>query len=80
MKLTIEPTNDFERVDGRMCRVWIGTDENGTPVRASIAVVQPQTHDAAQLASFDAELKALPRPGRRVVVTDLRFADDEAAP
>lgn len=79
MRLTLEPTAEFERIDGRMCRVWIGTDANGVPVRASIAVVSPQTHDAIHLASFDADLKALPRPQRRVVVTDLRFIDEEPA-
>jgi hypothetical protein len=80
VKLTIEPTSEFERIDGRMCRVWTGTDENGTPVRASIAVVQPQTHDESLLADFEANLKALPRPHRRIAITDLRFADEEAAP
>jgi hypothetical protein len=55
------------------CRIWEGVTDKGTPVKAWLRTVQPQTHDEAALAVFDAELKALPQPQKTVVITDLRF-------
>jgi hypothetical protein len=73
MKLTLEPTATIQNVDGVPCRIWEGATDAGTPVKAWIRTVQPQTHDKAALAVFDAELQALPEPRKTVLVTDLRF-------
>jgi hypothetical protein len=73
MKLTLEPTANIQNVDGVPCRIWEGVTDAGTPVKAWVRMVQPQTHDEAALAVFDAELQALPQPQKTVIVTDLRF-------
>lgn len=75
MKLTITPTAEFATVNGAPCRIWTGTDDAGTEIRAWIAVVQPQTHDEGLLAAFEAELRALPQP-RTAVSVDMRFVVD----
>lgn len=74
MKLTIEPTAEVNSLEGKPCRVWTGTDENGTPVKAWIRTVQPQTHDVDRLASFDRELSSL--PPMRPASIDFRFIAD----
>lgn len=61
MRLTLTPTAEIARVNGTECRVWTGRNEAGTEVRAWIAVVQPQTHDEARCAAFEAALRELPR-------------------
>lgn len=76
MKLTIEPTDRFESVNGQPHRIWKGTNEAGTPVHVYVRTIQPQTHDAAALEVFDRELKALPPPRRELVSFDLRMAVD----
>lgn len=73
MKLTLEPTNEIATVDGSPARVWIGMTDDGTPVKAFIRAVQPQTHDEAALAVFDRELQALPEPRPGALTVDLRF-------
>lgn len=60
MNLSLSPTGAIERVQGTPCRVWIGATEEGVPVKVWIAIVQPQTHDPAKLAAFEAALKELP--------------------
>lgn len=47
MILTLKPTAIFERVNGVKCRRWDGATDAGTPVRAFIPIIQPQTHDEA---------------------------------
>lgn len=59
MKLTIEPTDQIQPVNGQPCRVWKGEDERGTPVHVYVSALSPQTLDEDRLASFDRELKAL---------------------
>ena len=73
MKLTLEPTNRLQTVDGVPCRVWRGVTDAGTPVEAWVRCVQAQTHDEAQLAVFDRELVALPAARRESMGVDLRF-------
>ena len=73
MKLTLEPTELVQIVDGVPHRVWKGTSDAGTPVEAWVRCVQPQTHDEAQLVAFDRELMALPAPRRQPFGVDLRF-------
>ncbi len=79
MKLTLEPTEETMRIDGQDLRVWIGADENGTPVRALVRAVSPQTHDKGRLEAFDRALRLLPPIKQVGMVIDHRFvADDEA--
>lgn len=73
MILTLEPTDRIERVEGKLCRVWQGTTDGGTPVVAHVACVSPQTHDPAVNALFERELEALPPARREAVSYDLRF-------
>jgi len=74
MKLTIEPTDEFVKIEGASCRIWTGEDEAGTPVHVYVRTVSPQTHDKDRLEAFDAALKALPQmePG----AIDYRFVVD----
>ena len=73
MKLTLEPTAEFELVDGVACRVWTGTSDGGVPVKAWISCVSPQTHEEGAQASFGAALRELPPPARDPVCFDVRF-------
>ena len=73
MKLTLEPTDRLQTIDGQPHRIWTGTTDTGTPVHAYIRMVSPQTHDPAQIAAFDRELVALPQPRRELVSFDLRM-------
>lgn len=72
MKLSLEPTDRVETVQGTPCRVWSGITDAGTPVLAFVAVVQPQTHDPEQLAAFEATLREMPYR-RELVSFDLRM-------
>lgn len=76
MKLTLEPTDRVHGIDGTKCRLWKGTTEGGVPVHAYIAIVSPQTHDAAVAEIFAAELNAMPEPRVTGVTYDLRFLVD----
>lgn len=76
MKLTLEPTDRFERINGEPHRIWTGTTDQGVPVHAYIRAVSPQTHDPEAIAVFDRELKALPEPRRELVSYDLRLFVD----
>lgn len=60
MELKIKPTEIIEMIEGQECRRWEGVTDQGTPVRAWIKMVQPQTHDKRALEVFDADLKELP--------------------
>lgn len=73
MKLTLEPTDRIQTVDGVPHRIWQGTTDQGTPVLAYVRAVSAQTHDEAALAVFDRELQALPAPRRELVSFDMRF-------
>ena len=74
MKLTLEPTNRIEHINGQPHRVWTGRSDNGVPVHVWIAAVSPQTHDPEANALFERELKALPQP-RTLVIIDRRLID-----
>lgn len=71
MKLELEPTPTIQNVDGVPHRIWTGKTDKGVPVKVGIRYVQPQTHDAAQLADFEAELQELPQPRQGAI--DIRF-------
>lgn len=57
MKLTIEPTNIVNKIDGVECRRWVGKTEGGITVHLWVRMVQPQTHDPAALEVFERELR-----------------------
>lgn len=76
MKLTLEPTDRLQTFDGAPARVWKGVTDSGVEVLAFIRCVQPQTHDEAKLAAFDAELKALPPVRKELVSFDYRMVAD----
>lgn len=73
MKLTIEPTNRIETVEGAPCRLWEGVTDRGTPVHVWVRMLSPQTHDEAALKAFDEELTALPKVERQLVSFDFRM-------
>lgn len=73
MKLSLEPTGIIETVRGTPCRLWTGRSEDGTPVHAYIATLQPQTHDPERLAAFAAALEEVPLV-RQLVCFDIRMA------
>lgn len=73
MKLTIEPTATIQMIDGVPCRRWEGATDKDVPVHVWVRCVSPQTHDAAALADFERELRALPAVRREAVVLDMRF-------
>ena len=73
MKLQLESTDTIQEIDGVPHRIWAGVTDSGVPVKAAVRFVQPQTHDARQLAAFERELQELPKPRSSVVITDLRF-------
>jgi hypothetical protein len=73
MKITVEATGTIDTIKGPiMARIWEGHTESGIPVKAWIAVVQPQTHDEAALAEFDRQLKEI-KASRELVSFDLRM-------
>jgi len=72
MQIKLEPTDRIETVEGLPHRVWKGETDKGVPLLAWIAIVEPQTHDAEQLASFENELRKLPCR-RELVSFDLRM-------
>ncbi len=76
MKLTLEPTDRIQTVDGSPCRLWTGTTETGVSVHAFIRCVSPQTHDAEAIALFEKELRELPPARCEAVSYDLRFLVD----
>lgn len=73
MKLTLEPTGEFQRINGEPARIWRGVDETGAPVVAHIRTVSPQTHDAEVNDRFARELTELGKAERDgPLVIDMR--------
>lgn len=73
MKLTIEATATVDTVGGKIpARIWTGTTESGIPIKAWIALIQPQTHDETALAEFAREMKEVPA-SRELVSFDIRM-------
>ncbi len=74
MRLTIEPTKNFEKVNGNICRIWRGVTDLGVEALVYVATVQPQTHDPELLAAFDAELNYVPVEHRRIIMAHISLA------
>lgn len=73
MKITLEPTATVDTIDGKVqARIWEGTTETGIPVKAWVAVIQPQTHDEAALAEFRRLMKEVPAK-RELTSFDIRL-------
>lgn len=73
MKLTLTATATIDTVNGKIpARIWEGTTESGVPVKAWIAVIQPQTDDKTLLEQFDRELKEVPAK-RELTSFDIRL-------
>lgn len=63
MKITIESTPLIVLLAaGLAARRWDGATESGVPVVALVMGISPQTHDAAALAQFEAELQEVAPP------------------
>lgn len=74
MKITVEATSTVDSVQGKiLARIWSGTTESGVPVKAWIAVIQPQTHDEAALTQFARELREV-HASRELTSFDIRLA------
>jgi hypothetical protein len=73
MKITLEATSTVDTIDGKVqARIWTGATETGVPVKAWIALIQPQTHDETALSEFGRELGAVPA-SRELVSFDIRM-------
>lgn len=73
MKITLEATGTIDTIQGTIpARIWTGTTEAGVPVKAWIAVIQPQTDDEKLLADFTGELRLMPVM-RELVSFDIRM-------
>ena len=57
MKITLEPTDQVDLVDGVACRLWKGCDDENVEVHAYIRAVSPKTHDSEVHARYEAELR-----------------------
>ena len=73
MKIKLKATGTIETVNGIPARLWTGFSESGVPVKAWVAVLEPQTHDAAMLEDFDRELKTV-QADRQLAYFDIRLA------
>lgn len=73
MQVTLRATGIVDTVAGKVpARIWEGTTAEGVPVKAWIAVIQPQTDDPALLEQFGAELREVPAT-RELVSFDVRM-------
>lgn len=73
MKVTLEPTATVDTISGQIpARIWEGTTDKGVPVKAWIAVIQPQTDDEKLLAEFAKALKEVPAK-RELTSFDIRL-------
>lgn len=57
MELKLKPTGILQPINGVMTRCWEGETDQGVPVHAYVALVSPQTHDAAVNDQFARELQ-----------------------
>jgi hypothetical protein len=62
MRLTIEATRFFGESQNGKGMVFVGETDQGTPVRALICGIQPDSKDPAVAAQLDRECDAIPQP------------------
>lgn len=74
MKVTLSPTGKIDTINGVSARLWEGEDDSGTPVKAWIATISPQTHDPVANQRFADALREL-KPTPRSESFDIRFLD-----
>lgn len=75
MQITLEPTSTVDTIDGRVkARIWEGETESGVPVKVWVAMISPQTHDAALLGEFETELERI-QATRELKSFDVRLLD-----
>jgi hypothetical protein len=75
MKLILTPTTTIDTIDGTVrARIWEGTTDNGVPVKAWIATIQPQTTDETMLIEFERDLQSI-RASRELASFDVRLLD-----
>ena len=72
MQIRLEPTGIIETVNGVPCRLWRGFTDKNVDVKAWIATVQPQTHDAEVLADFGREVREV-KAERQLTSFDIRL-------
>lgn len=70
MKIEIEPTGDFEGVNGQRCRIWEGVTDKGVIVRLFIPLVQVATGE--DNSAFEQELSEV-KATRELVYFDNRI-------
>lgn len=73
--LDLTPTDRIESFQGSPARLWTGKTDAGVEVHVWVHAIQPQTHDPAQLAAFERDLKSLPVV-RELVSFDHRMVVD----
>ena len=70
MKITIEPTGNFQDVNGVRCRMWKGTTERGTTIELFSPLVRsPTKEDQSEL---EAALQAV-KVDQQLVSFDYRL-------
>lgn len=84
MKITIEPTDKLQKVNGQECRVWLGTCDlpgiaDAAPVRVWIACVSPQTHDEEINKAIARQLREI-TPADQPIHSIAIARDGEGAP
>jgi hypothetical protein len=73
MKITLEETETIATIGGSVpARIWKGHTENGVPVKAWVALIQPQTHDAEAHKQFEQEMTTVPAT-RQLTSFDVRL-------
>jgi hypothetical protein len=65
MKVTLESTSEFARVDGLPVRIWKGTTESGISCIAMITAVGCEADEPRQ-AELEAELVAIETSDREI--------------
>lgn len=63
MKITVEHTDEIDQSRAGQGRVWVGTTEKGTPVRALIAGISPASDDPVMIDRLEREYDEIPRIG-----------------
>lgn len=60
MTITISPTNQVQRINGQLVRVWTGVSAKGVPVKAFVAYLGAE--EGYDHGEFEAELLNCPEP------------------